>query len=222
VNNDSSTYSSKTFLYIGNQFIEKYKSKIDSTNFSWVDSFKDNILIQREYPKYHGEFRRIYKFEYYGNGEPKRTTIQTFHPSGETLDSTIYKRTNSNTTEIINFMTGENPYIEVRNIINDTIFTDHIINGEYGFTTREFWESETRKHDQIIKPELSKVLNVYVHNERKDLIRIERFESGKFVETTMSINYEYDKNDRMILKDTYYGDGINKTIGSKEITIYNK
>lgn len=221
-NNESNSYSSKTYFFMGNLFAEKFNSQIDTMNYSWRDSFANNLHLIREYPKYYGEFRRIENYEYDENDEPKRTVMQTFHYRQKTTDSIVYNNINSNTTEIIKYITGEKPFKEIQRTVKDTLYVDQIIDGEYGFTSREFWETKRRKQSQIIKPELSEVMNIFVHNENGDLTAIERYENGEFIEKTISIEYEYDSKGRIISKKTYYGRGDKKELGSTEITIYDK
>lgn len=220
--NESSFYTSKSYLFLGDSFANQYNSKIDSTNFTWRDSFIDNLHVYREYPKYQGQFRRIENFEYYQNGKPSKTLIETFYKYGNTIDSTVYNNIDLETTEITKFITGENPFKEIHKTSNDTLYIDQIINGKYGFTSREFWETKSRKQRQIIKPTLGEVMNTFVHNDKGDLIIIERYENGEFVYKTMAINYEYDSQNRITLKETYYLDADEKILGSTEIIIYNK
>lgn len=220
-NYGSNIYTSKTYQFLGNSFDEYYNSEIDTLNFTWRDSFRNNQLVCREYPKYHGEFKRIEKYEYDKNNELHKTIIETFLHYGTTKDSTIYNKIDFNTTELTKYVTGENPFKEIHRNLNDTIFIDQEINGKYGFTSREFWVNKFRKQSQIVKPELSEVMNIYVHNENGDLIEIERYENGIFVYTTMSIQYKYDSQERIILKEIFYGGEDEKKLGSTEITIYD-
>ncbi len=91
-NNGSNIYTSKTYLFLGNSFAEKYNSQIDTLNFTWRDSFKNNHLVFREYPKYHGQFQRIENYEYDKNNELKRTIKETFFYRSATKDSTVYNK----------------------------------------------------------------------------------------------------------------------------------
>lgn len=213
---NSKSFVSKTYFYLGNSFEGKYESKIDTENYSWRDSFHNNQLVLREYPKYQGLYKRKESFEYYKSGEPKKTVIKTTYPNQiESKDSTVYNVINESITEVIN---GGGK--KIHQTSNDTLYTKHVINGKYRFTSREFWETKIRKHDQIIGPTLSEILNVFVHNENGDLIEIERYENSKFVGKTMTIEYEYDLEKRITLKETYYGEGEKIALGSKGITIY--
>lgn len=219
--NDSNNYTSRTYLFLGNSFAEKYSSKIEMANIAWRDSIKNNLLVFREYPKYQGEFRRIENYEYDENGDLKRQIIKTYYYHGEAKDSTIYKKIDLNTLEIVKYTTGENHFKEIHRTSNDTVYIDEIINGKYGFTSMEFWETKFRKQSQIVKPEFSNVINTFVYNEIGDLVEIERYENGNFVRKTMSINYNYDSQNRIVLKETFYGEADERKLGSTEITIYD-
>ena len=101
-------------------------------------------------------------------------------------------------------------------MFRDTTYIEHFIHGDYGFTVRHYWDNKFRKHDQIIRPEKSDVENIYVYNNKDDLIEVIHVEPG-LPETSMIILYKYDILDRIIEKETYYG----KELGSKEITVYD-
>lgn len=206
---------------MGNSFEEKYNSKIDTLNYSWKDSFQNNQLVLRKYPKYEGTYERTEIFKYSENNQVEEKIIETKYPNWKIKrDTTLFLRKNEETTEIVTLKNGERVIKSVQRTLNDTLFIDHIFGGKIGFISREFWETKTRKHDQIIKPELSKVLNIYIHNINGDLVGIERHEKGYPPEKTMTINYEYDNQNRIVEKDTYYGEGEKMILGSKEITIY--
>ena len=216
-----SYYESKTYFFMGNSFEEKYNSKIDTTNYSWKDRFQNTHLVEREYPKYQGAFKRKESFKYYDDKKLKEEVIETEYPNGTiTKDTTLFIRKKEGTTEIVKLKKGKRIVKSVQRVLNDTLFIDHIIGGKTGFTSREFWETKTRKHDQIIRPELSKISNIYIHNQNGDLIGIERKEDGYPLEKTMTIQYKYDAQNRIVSKDTYYGEGKKRSLGSKEITIY--
>jgi hypothetical protein len=211
------SYSSRTYLFLGNSFVEKFNSTIDTMNYSWKDSFENKVLVYREYPKYGGELKRIENFEYDRNNKPKRTIIRTKYPVGEVvIDSIIYNQIDSNIFEIVKHYKDENLFKQIHKTVNDTLFIEEIFNGNKSFISREFWETKTRKHSQIIKPVMDSVLNILIHNENGDLIGIDRYEDGNFFGRTMSIDYEYDAQGRIVSKKTYY----EKDIGHIEITIY--
>jgi hypothetical protein len=106
---------------------------------------------------------------------------------------------------------------EIWTIKGDTSFMEQVINNKSAFISREYRDSQNRKHSQIVAPEKSAVENIYMYNERNDLIEIVRIEDDKS-ETTMKVKYKYDINDRVVDIETYFGEG--DTLGSKEITIY--
>lgn len=206
---------------MGNEFAEKYNSQIDTADYTWLDSFSNNLLVRREYPKYGGQTLRIEEYEYYENNDPKKTIITSSLYGREIKESIVYLKTNKNTTEITKYGNTEESLKEIHRKSNDTLYIDHIINGKNSFTAREFWETDLRKQDQIIRPEMDEVMNTYIHNENGDLIKIERFENGQFVEVSMSLKYNYDSYNRILLKETYYGNSDKSEIGMNEVTIYN-
>lgn len=221
VTKEPQSYVSKTYIYSGNTFEEKFNSKIDTLNYTWRDSFQNNRLVSREYPKYQGNIHRTEKYAYDDDGELKEEVVTMIYPQQRTISDTIqYIKIDSNTTETVRLKKGKKIVMAVRKTINDTTYIDRMVGGKYGFTSREYWETATRKNDRIIRPTPSKIVNVYLYNENGDLTGIERTEEGSPPEKTMMINYRYDARNRVILKDTYYGEGENMTLGSKEITVY--
>ena len=221
---NSKSYTSKTYLYRGNSFAEKYNSIIDTLNYTWRDSFSNGKHLFREYPKYGGNIRRKETFSYYNDGTPKKTIIHLKNHIREEVrerkDSIVYKKIDVSTIVISKYLDRETSK-QIQKTSNDTLYTEQYINDKYAFTAREFWETKTRKHDQIIKPYLSEVSNVFVYDQYGNQIKTERYENGKFTESTIPIKYEYDSLNRVITKETFYGEGKDIVLGSTEITIYS-
>lgn len=72
-----------------------------------------------------------------------------------------------------------------------------------------------------MKPDLSEIVNVYIYNEKGDQIRIEKYEKGSLVGTSMETEYRYDEKDRIVFKQVKIGSGNDSTILTTEVTIYN-
>jgi len=214
------TYVSKTYLFLGNSFETVYKSKIDTLNFSWQDRFENGQLKERIYPKYQGEFLRKEVYEYYNLKELKSIHFTTSKIGfWTTQDSTIYEKLNPTATKITNYVTGEIPSIQIQRSRKDTIDTENLFSSG-SFTSREIWETKFRKSRQIIYPEMDDIQNFFLYNTNGDLVQIERYERGEFKEISMSLEYSYDNENRVTSRETYYGDGKQRELGSKEIVLY--
>lgn len=215
------TNVSKTYLYLGNEFVDKYHSKIDTVNYSWKDSIVNGKLISRYYPKYQGQYERHEKSEYFDDGSLKKVITETLYSNdSKTLDSLVYKKKNGELLEKSKFENGKCYFKWLESKSNDTIYIDNIFGDKYGFTERLYWETKSRKHKQIIKPDLSKVLNIFVYNDKGDLKSIERYENDEFVEISMVVEYIYDQYSRIVSESTFDIEGENKIISSKKITIF--
>lgn len=219
-NNDSlSSYTSKTYLYLGNSFETRYDSRIDTLKFTWADSFSNGNLIKRYYPAYNLDFARTENYHYDQNDRLIMTVIETKSKfNGHTSVDSIINTYMNDTLHIVTMSIADLGFWkEIWTIKGDTTFMEQIINNHYAFTSREYRDTLNRKHSQIVSPELSGIENIYTYNDQNDLIQITRQEDG-ITQITLRDKYEYDVKGRVILKETYYGE--ENDIGRKEITIY--
>ena len=76
-------------------------------------------------------------------------------------------------------------------IIGDTSLIDEYVNGTYSHTMREYKKGDKVKIRQIIKPEMSQVINTFYYDEFGNEIRYERTENGETEESP--IEYMEDK-----------------------------
>lgn len=210
-------YTSKTYLYLGNSFVTRNNSKIDTLKYTWADNFANGQLVRRYYPAYMLDFERTEKYQYDNENRILMTLTVTKSKLNKSIssDSIVYDYPDAFSYSETKYISDEGIWMNMSKTIGDTTFIDHYIRGEFAFTARQYRDSQYRKHDQIIRPELSEVENIYVYNDKEDLISIIRVEAGdsKVVQT---VNYKYDSLGRVIDKETYSGN----ELWSKEITVY--
>lgn len=213
-------YQCKTYLFMGQVSEGSIKHKLETSNYSWKDTYLGEKLIQRFYPKYQGEIERTEEYEYDENDNIIKISAKMKSPffNKITKDSTIFKYEDEFNYEKTKFVAGEYPSKEIYRKTGDTSYIDQIINGKYGFTLRAFRDSLNRKHSQVIKPKKSHIENIYVYNSKADLTQIIRIEKDILIEKSMTIEYEYDKQGRVTNKRTYYGDEM--ILGSREVRVY--
>lgn len=212
-------YKVKTYLFLYNSFVEEFGSKIDTLNYTSEIHFKDGRMVWMQYPRFLKEFQRTETYQYgeFG-GIEKIVTSTRGHSTSLEKDSIIdhYKKENKALDRIVTASQTFNR--EQRyTITGDTTHIDEYFNGEYGFTVREIKQSEKIKIVQIIKPELSEIINAFHYDELGNELKYVKTENGN-TEETMSFQYTFDQFNRILRKETFIEP--EHTLMSTEIRIY--
>lgn len=212
-------YIVKAYLFLDNSFVEEFGSKIDTLNYTSEIHFKDGRMVWRQYPRFLKEFQRTETYQYGEFGEIEKIVVSTKgHSTTPEKDSIIYyyKKENKALDRIITASRTFNRD-QRYTIMGDTSYIDEYINGEYGFTVREIKQSETIKIVQIVKPELSGIINTFYYDELGNELKYVKTENGK-TEDTMSFQYTFDQFKRILKKETFIEP--EHTLMSTEIRIY--
>ena len=187
--------------------------------YTWKDSIVNGRLITRYYPKHQGFLKRTEIHNYNQNGKIEKTIIKNKYPNGVVLkDSTIYNYIDSFVYEVTKYRKNWRPFKERYRTVNDTTIIEQIMDDKIGLVIREFKDEDGNKHNQVIEPELSDIVNMFKYDKYGNEIEIDRYEKGEFVDNSLTVECQYDDQGRIIVKDTYYGDGME--LGHKEIIIY--
>lgn len=171
----------------------------------WVSEeyYKDNLLLIKKYPFC---IEKMSTELYYYNSNKKLQKVIYDPPNIFSLDSIVYNYYNDSTYSELKI--GFDIYSERKYLLKgDTTFIDHIITKKYAFTSMEFLnKSINLKVSQIIKPELSDILNFTLYDKTGNEIMYIKVENNK-QDTTMKFEYTFDENNRVINKSTYVEPG---------------
>lgn len=203
-------YHVRTYEFFANSFEEKYHSQIDTAAYVYEEWYEGGKLIRKFYPRYERDYFLTETYTYNTAGKTALVLIKIWKPGLEAsyLDSIIY--TYENDSVYSEKITGnpKNPdninyAIEQRyTVTGDTTLADVLINGEYTHTNREIRESKRKISRQIVKPELSNVVNTYLYDDYGHVTEIFRTENG-VSEMTMRNEYVLDDQGRILLGRSY-------------------
>jgi len=200
-------YISKTYVYLGNTFAEKHNGIIDSTNYTFIEVYKQGKIQSQFYPKFAGNSKKLITFNYYPSGELKSKISKIDYGSGgNKIDSIVYKIINSQSSEICAYYYLEEPQKEIQRKLNDTLFTDFYKGENIAYTHREFWESENVKQSCQVYPINTQQVNKYTYDESGELTQMDRYQNGEKIETSLHIDIDYDKFDRVIKRVHWAGE----------------
>lgn len=203
-------YHVRTYEFFANSFEEKYHSQIDTAAYMYEEWYEGGKLIRKFYPRFEKEYFRIETYTYNSAGKTALVHIKTWKPWLETtyLDSIIYTYENDSVYSVKITDHLKNPFninyaIEQRyTVTGDTTFADMLINDRYMHTSRDIRESKQKISQQIVKPELSDVVNTYLYDDYGRLTEIIRTENG-ISETTMRNEYVLDDQGRILIERSY-------------------
>ncbi len=217
----SENYTGKTYLFLGNSFVERFDSKIDTSNFTSEIQIRDGKIIRRYYPKYQGELERTEIYHYTELEKLAKIVVATKsrYMNRPKLDSTVYHyKKEFGEYDIEVKVYGDVSVEHYYTIIGDTSYIDEYINANYAYTVREIKKGDKIKERQIIKPELSEVINTFYYDDFGNELKYEKTENGK-TEVTMSFVYEYDHFNRITRRQTFFEP--EHELMSLEIRIYD-
>jgi hypothetical protein len=203
-------YHVRTYEFFANSFEEKYHSQIDTAAYVFEEWYKGGKLIRKFYPRFEKEYFRIETYTYNSAGKTALVHIKTWKPWLETtyLDSIIYTYENDSvysvkiTGNLVNSDNINYPIEQRYTVTGDTTLIDVLINGEYTHTSMETRESKWKISRQVIKPEISNVVNTYLYDDYGRLTEIIRTENG-VSETTMRNEYVLDDQGRILIERSY-------------------
>lgn len=216
-------YESKTYAFsVFRPYNDSLGGPIDTANYSWVDTFRKGMLVSRFRPNFKNSSIRHDSYEYSDEGVLQRIRMVTTDRKGNTeidivppefVDMVLALKLQYPDTALVIKTTKTHS--------NDTTYVEYYGNGDYLYTAMEFWETQARKHVQIVKPKLSTVTIVHEYNDKGNLLKIERFKNGAFVSVSSKVIYKYDEQGRIVFKQTRHGSEDDQSIFSTEVTLYD-
>lgn len=214
--------TAKTYSFFGKSYKDSLGGPLAAAPYFWLDSIQDGRLLSRTYTWKNKSKSKRELYEYDKQGELQKRRLIT----KDSQDSSIVDFISFDSTDpsVVSTERSEKAGIVATTIktqSNDTTYVAHYGNDKYWFTSIEVWETPYRNHTRIVKPDLSDIVNVYIYNEKGDQIRIEKYEKGSLVGTSMETEYRYDEKDRIVFKQVKIGSGNDSTILTTEVTIYN-
>ena len=196
--------------------------QIDTPNFREEIRYRGNRIVSKYYRRYEGELQREEQYFYDPSGRLEKILSCTKGPymKVSSMDSTVYQyEPGGERYKVTIYETGDMPLERRFTTVGDTTYIEEFINGQYGFTVKEYFESKQKKVSQIVLPEVSAVRNSVLYDEKGNETAFIRTDGDAPEETTMAFVYEYDGAGRVAQRRTYWG--LEHHLSSIEIRLYD-